>query len=147
MLTLSRRNGFENRKGIRQTWMNDSVPGEVIRFLIADAGEGEAIDVQQKLEEEQAKHGDLVFLHGFIDIYAHIHLKVYGGFEWQQSFCANAEWVLKVDDDAQGAFATFGALDGEKIPSNCRPKSAGVFWRNLPPINSSSRSKKPMVIN
>uniref|UniRef100_A0A183BIQ9 Hexosyltransferase n=1 Tax=Globodera pallida TaxID=36090 RepID=A0A183BIQ9_GLOPA len=96
-------NGFENRKGIRQTWMNDSVPGEVIRFLIADAGKGEAIDVQQKLEEEQAKHGDLVFLHGFVDIYAHIHLiliLVYGGFKWQQSFCANAEWVLKVDDDA-----------------------------------------------
>uniref|UniRef100_A0A183BLE9 Hexosyltransferase n=1 Tax=Globodera pallida TaxID=36090 RepID=A0A183BLE9_GLOPA len=99
MLTLSRRNGFENR-GIRQTWMNDSVPGEVIRFLIADAGEGEAIDVQQKLEEEQAKHGDLLFLHGFDDIYINLYFKVYGGFEWQQSFCANAEWVLKVDDDA-----------------------------------------------
>uniref|UniRef100_A0A914I0L8 Hexosyltransferase n=1 Tax=Globodera rostochiensis TaxID=31243 RepID=A0A914I0L8_GLORO len=76
MLTLSRRNGFETRKAIRQTWMNDSVPGEVISFLIADAGDGEAIDVQKKLEEEQAKHGDLVFLHGFIDIYAHLHLKV-----------------------------------------------------------------------
>uniref|UniRef100_A0A914I3X9 Hexosyltransferase n=1 Tax=Globodera rostochiensis TaxID=31243 RepID=A0A914I3X9_GLORO len=76
MLTLSRRNGFENRKAIRQTWMNDSVPGEVIRFLIADAGDGEAVDVQQKLEEEQAKHGDLLFLHGFDDIYAHLHLKV-----------------------------------------------------------------------
>uniref|UniRef100_A0A914I4S6 Hexosyltransferase n=1 Tax=Globodera rostochiensis TaxID=31243 RepID=A0A914I4S6_GLORO len=100
MLTMSRRNGFENRMGIRQTWMNDSVPGEVIRFLIADAEDGEANDVQQKLEEEQAKHGDLVFLHGFVDIYAHLHLKMYGGFEWQQSFCANAEWVMKVDDDA-----------------------------------------------
>uniref|UniRef100_A0A914GZ66 Hexosyltransferase n=1 Tax=Globodera rostochiensis TaxID=31243 RepID=A0A914GZ66_GLORO len=100
MLTMSRRHGFENRKGIRQTWMNDSVPGEVIRFLIADAGEGEAIDVQKKLEEEQAEHGDLVFLHGFVDIYAHIHLKWYGGLKWQQSFCANAKWVMKVDDDA-----------------------------------------------
>uniref|UniRef100_A0A914I0L3 Hexosyltransferase n=1 Tax=Globodera rostochiensis TaxID=31243 RepID=A0A914I0L3_GLORO len=100
MLTLSRRNGFETRKAIRQTWMNDSVPGEVIRFLIADAGDGEAIDVQQKLEEEQAKHGDLVFLHGFVDIYINLYLKVYGGFKWQQSFCANAKWVLKVDDDA-----------------------------------------------
>uniref|UniRef100_A0A914I0M9 Hexosyltransferase n=1 Tax=Globodera rostochiensis TaxID=31243 RepID=A0A914I0M9_GLORO len=100
MLTMSRRNGFENRKAIRQTWMNDSVPGEVIRFLIADAGEGEAIDVQQKLEEEQAKHGDLLFLHGFVDLYIHLNFKVYGGFEWQQSFCANAKWVMKVDDDA-----------------------------------------------
>uniref|UniRef100_A0A183CI27 Hexosyltransferase n=1 Tax=Globodera pallida TaxID=36090 RepID=A0A183CI27_GLOPA len=100
MLTMSRRHGFENRKGIRQTWMNDSVPGEVIRFLIADAGEGETADVQKKLEQEQAKHGDLVFLHGFVDIYAHIHLKWYGGLEWQQSFCANAKWVMKVDDDA-----------------------------------------------
>uniref|UniRef100_A0A183CKC5 Hexosyltransferase n=1 Tax=Globodera pallida TaxID=36090 RepID=A0A183CKC5_GLOPA len=100
MLTMSRRHGFENRKGIRQTWMKDSIPGEVIRFLIADAGEGEAADVQQKLEEEQAEYGDLVFLHGFVDIYAHIHLKWYGALEWQQSFCANAKWVMKVDDDA-----------------------------------------------
>uniref|UniRef100_A0A914H2G6 Hexosyltransferase n=1 Tax=Globodera rostochiensis TaxID=31243 RepID=A0A914H2G6_GLORO len=100
MLTMSRRYGFENRKGIRQTWMNDSVPGEVIRFLIADVRDGEAANVQKKLEEEQAEHGDLVFLHGFVDIYAHIHLKWYGALEWQQSFCANAKWVMKVDDDA-----------------------------------------------
>uniref|UniRef100_A0A914I305 Hexosyltransferase n=1 Tax=Globodera rostochiensis TaxID=31243 RepID=A0A914I305_GLORO len=101
---MSRRNGFVNRKGhsanVDERLGEFVVPGEVIRFLIADAGEGEAIDVQQKLEEEQAKHGDLLFLHGFVDIYAHMHLKLYGGFEWQQSFCANAKWVMKVDDDA-----------------------------------------------
>ncbi|KAL3076946.1 hypothetical protein niasHT_040173 [Heterodera trifolii] len=78
ILTMSRRDAFEKRKSIRQTWMDDS----------------------QTLEEEQRKHGDLVLLHGFNDIYRHIHLKWYGGLKWQQLFCANAKWVMKVDDDA-----------------------------------------------
>uniref|UniRef100_A0A914H2I3 Hexosyltransferase n=1 Tax=Globodera rostochiensis TaxID=31243 RepID=A0A914H2I3_GLORO len=98
MLTMSRRHGFENRKGIRQTWMNDSV--NLWCNFHEKKRTGEAVDVQKKLEEEQAEHGDLVFLHGFVDIYAHIHLKWYGALKWQQSFCANAKWVMKVDDDA-----------------------------------------------
>uniref|UniRef100_A0A914IFC7 Hexosyltransferase n=1 Tax=Globodera rostochiensis TaxID=31243 RepID=A0A914IFC7_GLORO len=100
MLSMARRDGFDKRKGIRQTWMNDSIPGEVIRFLVADALQGEANDTQKRLEEEQTKHGDLVFMHGFEDTYKHIHLKWYGGVQWQQSFCAHAKWVMKTDDDA-----------------------------------------------
>ncbi|KAL3102572.1 hypothetical protein niasHS_000900 [Heterodera schachtii] len=99
MLSMARRDGFEKRKGIREThyfW----VPGEVIRFLIADASKGEAENIQQKLAEEQKRNGDLVFLHGFNDTYAHIHIKWYGGLQWQQSFCAGAEWVMKADDDS-----------------------------------------------
>ncbi|KAL3102934.1 hypothetical protein niasHT_025842 [Heterodera trifolii] len=70
-----------------------------IRFLVADPSPGEAENVQQKLEEEQRKHCDLVLLHGFTDIYRHIHLKWYGGLKWQQLFCAGAKWVMKADDD------------------------------------------------
>ncbi|KAL3108971.1 hypothetical protein niasHT_015998 [Heterodera trifolii] len=78
ILSMSRRDAFEKRKGIRQTWMKDA----------------------QKLAEEQRQYGDLVFLHGFNDTYSHIHLKWYGGLQWQQSFCAGAEWVMKADDDS-----------------------------------------------
>ncbi|KAI3419383.1 hypothetical protein GPALN_006628 [Globodera pallida] len=147
MLTMSRRNGFENRKGIRQTWMNDSVPGEVIRFLIADAGKGEAIDVQQKLEEEQAKHGDLVFLHGFIDIYAHIHLKWYGGLEWQQSFCANAEWVMKVDDDALVHLRRLAHWTGKKfrpiVVQNPLVYFGGIYHQSIPVRDPKSQWYAP----
>ncbi|KAL3105792.1 hypothetical protein niasHT_026567 [Heterodera trifolii] len=76
MLSMARRDGFDKRKGVRQTWMNDS------------------------LDEEQRKHGDLVFLHGFEDKYKHIHLKWFAALQWQQSFCKSAEWVMKADDDA-----------------------------------------------
>ncbi|KAL3106989.1 hypothetical protein niasHT_019385 [Heterodera trifolii] len=78
ILSMSRRDAFEKRKGIRQTWMKDA----------------------QKLAEEQKRHGDLVFLYGFIDMYTNIHLKWYGGLQWQQLFCAGAEWVMKADDDS-----------------------------------------------
>ncbi|KAL3106991.1 hypothetical protein niasHT_019387 [Heterodera trifolii] len=49
ILSMSRRDAFEKRKGIRQTWMKDAW---------------------------------------------------YGGLQWQQSFCAGAEWVMKADDDS-----------------------------------------------
>uniref|UniRef100_A0A914I0U4 Hexosyltransferase n=1 Tax=Globodera rostochiensis TaxID=31243 RepID=A0A914I0U4_GLORO len=147
MLTMSRRNGFETRKAIRQTWMNDSVPGEEIRFLIADAGKGEAIDVQKKLEEEQAEHGDLVFLHCFVDLYAHLHLKVYGGFEWQQSFCANAEWVLKVDDDALVHLRRLAHWTGKKFRpiavKNPLVYFGELFHQSLPIRNPKSKWYAP----
>ncbi|KAL3092736.1 hypothetical protein niasHS_007945 [Heterodera schachtii] len=98
ILTMSRREGFDSRRGIR-TWMKDALAGEELRFLIAGPGKDEADDVQQQLVNEQKEHGDLVLMHGFVDVYAHLHIKMYSGFVWQQRHCAGAEWVLKVDDD------------------------------------------------
>ncbi|KAL3088224.1 hypothetical protein niasHT_021884 [Heterodera trifolii] len=72
----------------------------VVRFLIADPSpQGEADNVQQKMNEEQKKHGDLLLLRGFVDKYLNLHFKSYGGFVWQQRHCANAKWMLKMDDD------------------------------------------------
>ncbi|KAL3118742.1 hypothetical protein niasHT_000502 [Heterodera trifolii] len=72
----------------------------VWRFLIADPSpQGEADNVQQQLNEEQNKHGDLLLLHGFVDQYLNLHFKLYGGFGWQQRHCADAKWLIKVDDD------------------------------------------------
>ncbi|KAL3079680.1 hypothetical protein niasHS_013962 [Heterodera schachtii] len=72
----------------------------VWRFLIADkSSQGEADNVQQQLNEEQKKHGDLVLLRGFMDEYINLHFKMYGGFVWQQRHCAGVEWLIKVDDD------------------------------------------------
>ncbi|KAL3094610.1 hypothetical protein niasHT_023924 [Heterodera trifolii] len=100
MLSMSRRDHFEMRTGVRQTWMKDAAPGEILRFFVADQAGGEAADVKHKLEEEQKKHGDIVFLHGFVDLYAHLHLKWFGALTWQQRHCAGAKWVAKIDDSS-----------------------------------------------
>ncbi|KAL3107291.1 hypothetical protein niasHT_018467 [Heterodera trifolii] len=72
----------------------------LVRFLIADPSpQGEADNVQQQMNEEQKKHGDLLLLRGFVDKYLNLHFKSYGGFVWQQRHCANAKWMLKMDDD------------------------------------------------
>ncbi|KAL3094612.1 hypothetical protein niasHT_023926 [Heterodera trifolii] len=99
MLAMSGRASFERRTGARETWMKEAAPGEIQRFFIADPSGGEAADVKHKLEEEQKKHGDIVFLHGFVDKYKHLHLKWFGALTWQQRHCAGVEWVAKVDDD------------------------------------------------
>ena len=41
----------------------------MIRFLVADGNKNESANVSKQLEEEQAKYGDLVFFHGFMDSY------------------------------------------------------------------------------
>lgn len=97
ILTMSRRDAFEIRETIRQSWAKDAVkfeynfyflilfnfkvPGTVIRFLLADAGNqtgNKTIieEMNKKLEREQSEKGDLIIFRGFEDSYAHIHLKV-----------------------------------------------------------------------
>lgn len=49
----------------------------MIRFFVADSAEIRQNDtVLNELEAEQARHGDLVFLHGINDTYENLHLKV-----------------------------------------------------------------------
>ncbi|KAL3104487.1 hypothetical protein niasHT_027197 [Heterodera trifolii] len=99
MLSMSSRDSFEKRSCARETWMKEAVYGEVRRFFVADPSDGEADNVQQELDAEQKKYGDMVFLHGFVDKYMHLHFKWHGALIWQQRHCAGAEWVAKVDDD------------------------------------------------
>uniref|UniRef100_A0A915MGG8 Galectin n=1 Tax=Meloidogyne javanica TaxID=6303 RepID=A0A915MGG8_MELJA len=57
------------------------IKGTTARFFISDPRkpkEGEAIEEQIMLREEQAKFGDLVFIHGFEDTYHNLHFKVIG---------------------------------------------------------------------
>ncbi|KAL3092167.1 hypothetical protein niasHT_026719 [Heterodera trifolii] len=99
MLSMTSRESFEKRSCARETWMKEAVPAEVRRFFVADPSDGEADIVQEELDAEQKKHGDMVFLHGFVDKYMHLHFKWHGALIWQQRHCAGAEWVAKVDDD------------------------------------------------
>ncbi|KAL3081855.1 hypothetical protein niasHS_008125 [Heterodera schachtii] len=83
MLSMTSRESFEKRSCARETWMKEAVPGEVRRFFVADPSDGEADIVQEELDAEQKKHGDMW----------------HGALIWQQRHCAGAEWVAKVDDD------------------------------------------------
>ncbi|KAH7718178.1 beta-1,3-galactosyltransferase 1-like protein, partial [Aphelenchoides avenae] len=54
--------------------------------------------IVEQLEKEQRKFGDLVF-YDLPDEYENLYLKVHVIFQWQQEFCAQAQFVQKTDDD------------------------------------------------
>jgi hypothetical protein len=51
------------------------MPGTVTKFVIADAPPQQK-DQLELLEMEQSQFGDLVFIHGILDTYSNLHLKV-----------------------------------------------------------------------
>ena len=53
---------------------------------------------QEKLREENKKHGDIV-QGDFLDTYHHLSYKAIMGNLWVSQFCDQAEFVVKTDDD------------------------------------------------
>ncbi|KAL3092772.1 hypothetical protein niasHS_007981 [Heterodera schachtii] len=93
--------------------------------------------------------GDLIILHGFVDLYAHLHIKVnnklsnaslhglfqmYGGFVWQQRHCAGAEWMMKVDDDIA---IHLRRVVFRKMPQNISCYSGNSVGRGIPQDKNS----------
>ncbi|KAL3088187.1 hypothetical protein niasHS_008048 [Heterodera schachtii] len=80
---------------IMQTMNNRQLQQEMKLFI----SRGSNCTMEALMNEEQKKHGDFLLFRGFVDKYMNLHFKSYGGFVWQQRHCANAKWMLKMDDD------------------------------------------------
>ena len=122
VLVLSRREMFDTRQVIRETWAqgHDNVyfvlgaccpiPLKRRKRWTCDlnvsqpsASEQTAWDgicraVDQRLAKEQSQHGDLIRV-GAVDVYRNLPQKVKEGYAWV--VCnTTAEWVVKTDDDS-----------------------------------------------
>uniref|UniRef100_A0A914N0E8 Hexosyltransferase n=1 Tax=Meloidogyne incognita TaxID=6306 RepID=A0A914N0E8_MELIC len=74
----------------------------LVRFVVGgpvkDEEHGEKLDKILTREEEQ--YGDLVRYYNLSEGYEYLQFKTGAAFQWQQKFCPNAEFVLKIDDDS-----------------------------------------------
>ena len=100
-LIHSKANHFRQRQVIRQTWASQH---DLIRhvFLVGlddRSGLEATMNVQNLLEAEHAKYGDLV-QGDFIDHYRNLTLKNVMGLKWVGQYCPSVRFVLKSDDDA-----------------------------------------------
>ena len=97
----SRPEHFRQRQVIRQTWTSTNLTRTV--FLIGRTDRSDRPirppDVGRLLQAEQSKYGDLV-QGDFIDDYRNLTLKNLMGLRWVSTYCLNARYVLKSDDDA-----------------------------------------------
>ena len=54
--------------------------------------------VDDKLKEEFRLNGDLI-QEDFLDNYNNLTIKTIAAFKWASSYCKNAKYLLKIDDD------------------------------------------------
>ncbi|XP_066299695.1 beta-1,3-galactosyltransferase 1-like [Branchiostoma lanceolatum] len=97
IVTTSPKN-YIQRQDIRRTWANESnIPGVVIKRVFA-VGQPHDPDVQQAIEQENAANDDII-QENFIDAYRNLSTKAIMGLKWAFTYCPNARFVLKTDDD------------------------------------------------
>ena len=85
------------REAIRSSWGRTQIPREsvVIVFLLGRPGDSSQ---QMAIKEEAEKYGDIV-QGDFIDTYHALQYKSVMGLVWASTFCPQAEFVMKGDDD------------------------------------------------
>ena len=83
---------------LRKTWLSKYIGNkEDVRYVFL-VGRDKYDEHQPAIEEENRIYGDLT-QGNFIDSYSNLTLKTIMGFRWASTYCANAEFVMKVDDD------------------------------------------------
>ena len=91
-------NALDKRMLIRATWASSnyllSSNGKIV-FILGKSNDSE---VNNKVKFEAATYGDIV-QNDFMDTYYNLTIKTIMGFKWVSSFCQNAKYTLKVDDD------------------------------------------------
>ncbi|KAL4239999.1 hypothetical protein ACF0H5_000794 [Mactra antiquata] len=86
------------RKAIRDTWgaVNFHSGATIVTmFLLAETDDK---NVQEKIKVESETYLDIV-QGKFLDSYKNLTIKCVMGLHWVENFCAQAKFVLKVDDD------------------------------------------------
>ena len=87
---------FKQRNTIRSTWANHQLINNFrVVFMIGQSSEKE---VNSAIRDESKLNGDIV-QNNFTDAYFNLTTKTIMGFRWVSTFCSNAKYTLKVDDD------------------------------------------------
>ena len=130
-------NSFEIRDLIRSTWANDKylkLKAKVI-FLIGKSNESV---VNLQIKNESLKYSDIV-QNDFMDTYYNLTIKTIMGFKWVSSFCQNAQYTLKIDDDVVVNVPFFIDYLEELVRKNKHQKNSliGRFFKKAKVIRNS----------
>ncbi|XP_029441424.1 beta-1,3-galactosyltransferase 4 [Rhinatrema bivittatum] len=138
-LVVSAPSHFQSRQAIRQTWgRTRELGGLGIRRLFV-LGDPQAPEVQAQLEQESVEHKDLV-QGTFHDTYRNLTLKTLMLLRWAGTFCPEALFLLKVDDDV---FVNMkGLVDHLRGLGSARPEGiylGRIHWGVRPIRDPTSR--------
>ncbi|BFZ07857.1 hypothetical protein BsWGS_10896 [Bradybaena similaris] len=89
------------RKGSRQEYIhNVENRAKMVFFLGSPPNESNSQNTQQNIDREVEEFGDVV-QENFEDIYANNRLKSVSMLRWVSTYCSNARFVLRTDDDIE----------------------------------------------
>ena len=83
---------------IRQSWGRPAIPGAATALVFLLARPWPDVLLQHALELEAEQEGDIV-QGDFQDTYHHLSYKSIMGKLWAATFCEQAQFVVKTDDD------------------------------------------------
>ena len=89
---------FEHRILIRSTWAQKQAAFNFKVVFMMGHDDSNSSSITEKLNEESVIYGDIVQT-DFFDTYYNLTIKTMMGFRWVSTYCANAKYTLKVDDD------------------------------------------------
>ena len=85
-----------HRTAVRQTWGHFSMRKDVTMAFVV--GRTNKPEVQNIIDKENTFFGDVIQAN-FIDHYSNLTLKTVSMFEWAKTYCSEAPFILKTDDD------------------------------------------------
>ena len=88
---------FEKRDLIRSTWANKTYLKSKAKVIFLSGKSNESL-VNLQIKNESLKYADIV-QNDFMDTYYNLTIKTIMGFKWVSSYCQNAKYTLKIDDD------------------------------------------------
>lgn len=95
-LVTSASYNFESRKVIRNTWANKVLFPQIKTVFVV--GKSSNQTVNDLLNDEYRTYGDIV-QEDYMDTYNNLTIKTVAAMKWGASFCKNAKFMLKIDDD------------------------------------------------
>ncbi|XP_048779837.2 beta-1,3-galactosyltransferase 1-like [Ostrea edulis] len=97
VVVCSSLHNFKVREFVRNSWGRYSKNEFYKTRLVFLVGTGDRADME-KVQRENGLHKDII-LGGFVDTYRNLTIKSVFMLKWISSYCANAKYGLKADDD------------------------------------------------
>lgn len=88
----------KKRQAIRETWGDQSLMKEFRARLVFVLGVDVEAKIMNALRLESSQYSDIV-QENYLDSYRNLTFKALSAIKWVSTFCGNAEFVLKSDDD------------------------------------------------
>ncbi|XP_069142678.1 beta-1,3-galactosyltransferase 1-like [Argopecten irradians] len=89
---------FHKRQMLRQTWGQKAILSQFRSKMVFIMGAVKDHRVMEKVKMEHAHYGDIV-QEDFVDSYRNLTYKGIAALNWISSYCSNATYALKTDDD------------------------------------------------